>query len=169
VEKVKRWREAGENRGVIVANTTYQIAPWADALFAMDRQWWEVHIDEVNRTFHGARYSINQLNRRYNVAKLSSSVFNSYGNSGAGAINLAAQGGAKRILLLGYDCQRTGGMAHWHGNHPRTLGNAGQIDRWHEKFKKLSQDLSGMTKIINCSRESALTCFDRSTLESEIS
>lgn len=149
---------------MIVANTTYQAAPWADALFAMDRQWWEVHIAEVNRIFTGARYSTNPLHRRFQAIKLPPTDFNAYGNSGAACITLAAQGGASTILLLGYDCQKTGGQAHWHGDHPPSLGNAAQISRWHEKFAKQAKDLANH-RIINCSRVTALTCYPRMTLE----
>lgn len=91
-------------------------------------------------------------------------TFKTYGNSGAGAISLAAQGNAKRIVLLGFDCQKTGGKAHWHGDHPSNLGNAGSIPKWHVRFAEQARDL-GYIEIINCSRETALTCFQRAKLE----
>lgn len=140
------------------------MAPWADAIYAMDRQWWDVHGAEVQRDFKGARYSVNTIPSRHNVNRLPNPPFKSYGNSGAGAVNLAAEAGAKRIILLGYDCQKTDGQAHWHGNHPRGLGNAGQIERWPAKFKELATDL-GNVEIINASRVTALTCFPRQSLE----
>lgn len=130
----------------------------------MDRQWWEVHINEINKTFLGARYSTNPLNRRYQTIRLIPSAFEAYGNSGAACISLAAQGGARRIILLGYDCQKTDGKTHWHGDHPPSLGNAGQINKWHEKFAKQSRDLQNL-EIINCSRATALTCWPRANLE----
>jgi len=133
-------------------------------LFAMDRQWWEVHLDEVNATFKGARYSTNPLHRRFQTIKLPPATFKAYGNSGAACITLAAEGGASRIILLGFDCQKTDGKAHWHGDHPPRLGNAGQINRWHEKFEKQAKDL-GNVEIINCSRATALTCWPRAQLE----
>lgn len=133
----------------------------------MDRQWWEVHLDEVNATFTGARYSINTLQARYHVTRLAPGVFNAYGNSGAGCITLAAQGDAKRIILLGYDCQKTNGQAHWHGNHPPKLGNAGQIHKWHLKFEQVAKDLRHIN-IINASRATALKCFQRMDLETTL-
>jgi hypothetical protein len=145
-------------------NTTYRMAPWADAMFAMDRQWWDTHIREVQETFAGARYSNNPLTQRHNVTRLPNSTFKTYGNSGAAAVNVAAEGGARRIILLGYDCQKTDGKAHWHGDHPSNLGNAGQIHRWAERFRELAADLRHLT-IINASRATALTCFPRMDLE----
>ena len=121
-------------------------------------------MNEVNATFKGARFSTNPMHRRFQITKLAPSAFNAYGNSGAGCISLAAQGEAKRIILLGYDCQKTDNKAHWHGDHPPSLGNAGQINHWHEKFARQAKDL-GNHEIINCSRATALTCWPRANLE----
>ena len=85
-------------------------------------------------------------------------------NSGAGAINLAITLGAKRVILLGYDCQKTGGKAHWHGNHEKGLGNAGTIRDWPAQFAKLAKVYPD-TDIINASRDTALTCFRRADLD----
>nr|WP_288093342.1 hypothetical protein [Thauera sp.] len=92
-----------------------------------------------------------------------------YNNSGAAAISLAAERGAQRILLLGYDCQRTNGQAHWHGDHPRGLGNAGSMDKWAGSFAELAENMRKRgVEVINCSRATALTVFPRSDLESEL-
>jgi hypothetical protein len=130
----------------------------------MDRDWWNVHLTEVNKVFLGVRYSTNPLSQKYNVRKLSQRDFQTYGNSGASCISLAAEGGAKRIVLLGYDCQKTDGKAHWHGDHPAGLGNAALIDRWQANFEKQANALAHL-EIINCSRETALTCYPRARLE----
>jgi hypothetical protein len=131
----------------------------------MDRDWWDLHLTEVNETFRGQRFSNNPLSSRYNVTKLpNDGTFKVYGNSGAAAINLAATSGAKRIIMLGYDCQKTGGKAHWHGDHPRLLGNAGRIENWPKRFQELRDDLTGLN-IVNCSRATALTMFSRMDLD----
>lgn len=150
---------------MIVANTTYRIAPWADALFAIDQVWWDTHIKEVNQNFKGARFTTHPMAKKYHAIKVGPIEFKTYGNSGAGCISLAAQGNAKRIILLGFDSQRTGGKTHWHGDHPPHLGNAGAIPEWAQKFADQARDLSNI-EILNCSRETALTCYPRATLES---
>lgn len=122
-----------------------------------------MHIDEVNQVFAGERYSKNSQNPSYNVTQLKE--LNTYGNSGAGCISMAAQGNAARIILLGFDAQHTNGRAHWFGNHPVGLGNAGMTDKWLENFEKLKQDFSHID-IINASRETALTMFTSKSLES---
>lgn len=158
-ERVRRWREAAPGRAVIVVNTTFRLAPWADVLYAMDAAWWNAHIDEVRRTFRGRM--INPWREMRGVERVR---FEHRRNSGAGAISLAAHWGARRIVLLGYDCQRTGGQAHWHGDHPKGLGNAGTIDRWPAIFARLAKSLAGRVTVINATRETALTCFERRSL-----
>src|SRR5690606_18678370 len=88
-EQVRRWREvaaeAGEARGVVVANTTFRLCPWADALYAMDRAWWDVHLAEVKATFRGEL-----LSRRNSLGIRDARLPIGTSNSGAGAIALAA-------------------------------------------------------------------------------
>ena len=133
--------------------------PWADALFAIDNEWWKRYRDDVIYRFSGKRYSSN------NCSQVEKVRLETYGNSGAAAISLAAKIGAKRILLLGYDCKYADdGKRHWHGDHPAGLGNAKNIGNWIERFGQLAKDLRNI-EIINVSRETVLTCFPRQTLE----
>ena len=139
------------------------MAPWADALFAMDVDWWRTYLTDVNANFQGLRFSSNKLPKEYRVKHLPPPHFKAHHNSGCGAIALAVQGGARRVLMLGYDCQKTGGKAHWHADYAK-LGNAGSIDKWPARFQALADDCAGV-EIINCSRETALTIFPRMELE----
>lgn len=135
---------------------------WADVLYAMDRAWWSVYLDEVRRTFKGELATLN-----LNPHDIMPWRIQDYRNSGAGAIALAIAKGARRILLLGYDMQYTGGRRHWHGDHPAKLGNAGKIAEWPAFFERLRRDHPDI-EIINCSRETALTCFPRQSLETAL-
>jgi hypothetical protein len=76
----------------------------------------------------------------------------------------AAHWRVKRIVLLGYDCQHTGGQAHWHGDHPPGLGNAKGVSEWPSHFRAVAHLLRGI-EVINASRATALSMFRRSTLE----
>lgn len=89
-------------------------------------------------------------------------------NSGANAISFAAACGAKRIVLLGYDAQHTGGAKHWHGDHPKNLKNAGTVEKWPAKFSEVAAQLPADLSVINCSRATALTCFPRGELETAL-
>ncbi|HEY4437671.1 MAG TPA: hypothetical protein VGN40_16090 [Lelliottia sp.] len=89
-------------------------------------------------------------------------------NSGQRAIQLAVHLGAERVILLGYDCTLANG-AHWHGRHPVTMHNPvpREVERWHTDFSTLAGLLPGV-EIINASRETALTCFTRLSLEAAL-
>ena len=72
----------------------------------------------------------------------------------------AIEGGAQKVILLGYDCQKTNGQAHWHGDHPKQLGNANRIDSWRFKFAEFAEKNKHI-QILNASRQTALECFKR--------
>lgn len=130
----------------------------------MDKKWWLAHIAEVDKVFSGERCTRGKLPTRFRAMHLES--LQHYNNSGAAAVSLAASRGAKRIVLLGYDCQKTDGKAHWHGDHPKGLGNAGSIDKWAKSFGDLAEALKKRgVEAVNASRATALECFPRLTLE----
>lgn len=128
----------------------------------MDAAWWRTHLTEVRSAFTGELVAPAAFGLGVPRVK-----FRQNRNSGAGAVALAAHWGASKVILLGYDLQRTGGRAHWHGDHPRGLGNAGAIDKWPQHFEELAADLSGV-EVVNCSRESALEIFPRGRLEDHL-
>lgn len=110
--------------------------------------------------FTGARYSNNH------VAGVTHAPLRGVGNSGVGALALADSWGVARIIMLGYDGQHTGGKTHWHGDHPKPLGNAGSVSLWHQKFQTFSS--ACRAHVINATRETALTCFQRMDLETAL-
>lgn len=138
-------------------NTTFRLAPWADVLYAMDAAWWDRHLDEVRRVFGGRKVNPWGAMGR-DVERVRGDLPR---NSGAAAIALAAMWGARRIVLLGYDCQKTGGRSHWHGDHPAGLGNAGSIHRWPAIFDKVAASLRGRVQVVNATEHTALKCFPR--------
>lgn len=125
----------------------------------MDRDWWRAYRSEAAEAFSGALVS-----PLGNIQGVRTVRFGTYLNSGAGAIALAVHLGARRVVLLGYDCQKTGGKAHWHGDHPAGLGNAGSVGKWPGQFARLAADLKGFD-IVNATRQTALNCFARKPLE----
>lgn len=99
------------------------------------------------------KYDLIRLNARHGGG-LSKSVIHyglpRGGNSGYQAVNLAYQLGAKTILLLGFDMKGT----HYFGNHPDGLVQDSPFHNFIESFKTITE-----VEIINCSPDSALTCF----------
>lgn len=130
----------------------------------MDSAWWDYHRADVLKTFQGERFS---HGFRAGVQRVRHPYYVLQGqNSGAGAIALAHKFGARRVILLGYDCCYHGKRRHWHGDHPEGggSGNAGSVERWPGQFAELARLVRGMD-IINCSRRTALTVFRRAKLE----
>lgn len=92
------------------------------------------------------------------------------GNSGYQAINLAFLFGITRVILVGFDMKKDGSKVHFFGNHPYHLKNGGPtettISQWVNNFIKLAADLREEgVEVINATRETALTCFNRQNLE----
>lgn len=101
-------------------------------------------------------------------------LINLGGNSGFQALHLAAtfQGAqlpdfaGARILLLGFDMQRTGGRSHSHGDHLRGLPNGSNFALWIARFSTLARDLKSRgVEVLNCTRQTALRCFPRVPIE----
>lgn len=168
---------------VIVVNDAYRLAPWADLLYAGDRQWWWAHWDSAG-AFAGPKVGLLTAGReppdfRRPVLLLRSTGpegleldpsrgIRTGGNSGHQAVNLAVHLGAKRLVLLGFDMQAVNGRAHWHGDHGNGLGNPRQLhfDRWRSSAAGLAKALKAAgIEAVNCSRATALTSFTRAALE----
>lgn len=161
---------------VIVVNSSYTLAPWADLLYACDLKWWEHYKPEfagIKVTQAEAYMSVDMgLNRVIGRPGMGLSFDPSFihfgNNSGYQAINLAFHltGGA-RTFLLGFD-MKLGKKSHWHGDHGGKLSNPTQtaIDGWLANFDAMARDanVAGF-EIVNCSRDTALTCFRRSTIQ----
>lgn len=167
---------------MIVVNTSFRRAPWADVLYACDKPWWKEYVAEVDATFGaGERWSTSvRASGDYRLHHVASKQEgkpwgdNSISrglNSGHQALSLAVMFGARRVILLGYDFQRTGGQSHWHGDHPRgsdpvPLGNLGRVERWVDQMGYLAIDLRQKgVKVMNATRDTALRCFPRVDLE----
>ena len=89
-------------------------------------------------------------------------------NSGYQALGLVYHWGCVRDILLGYDMQRgQRGESHWHGDHEGGLPNLGTMPEWARLMVQLGQDLRTRgVQVINATRRTALTCFERMPLES---
>lgn len=159
---------------VIVVNNGFQLAPWADVLWATDARWWRWHKGVPG--WQGLKFSLSvggiglpkdvHVLRNDGILGLCTDpcgVRNGK-NGGYAAVNLAVHLGAKRIILLGYDMQATGGKDHWHPNHP--YGMVNPYKQWVRLFGTIVEPLAklGVT-VVNCSRATALPMFPRMPLE----
>lgn len=161
---------------MIVVNDCWRLAEWADCLYAADYRWWKFY--EGVQQFKGEKWSVDKRavaefpdihkveGRNNSGLCLDQTAIHNNRNSGAAALNLALAFGAKRVFLLGYDCQTTNGKAHWFGSHPPALTRTQGYENFISAFGTMKQQLIELgSPVVNCSRQTALNCFPRLKIE----
>jgi hypothetical protein len=163
---------------VIATNSTaLSLGKHADVVYASDILWWKTNYRAIDakRAWtcdRGAaeRYGLNWVKGVNRLGLSKERWIHTNGNSGASAINLAYLFGARRILLLGFDMKLgPKGEKHHHPDHPSPMVQSQTFDDWIHKFDFLARDLKAAgCEVINCTVDTALTCFPRSTVEKEM-
>lgn len=151
---------------LIAVNSSWRAAPQCGYIFAGDLNWWDKCFRVI--TASAEKWTCNsQAARRYNINLFATDTSGTF-NSGQRAILFAASLGARKIMLIGYDCSVVSGI-HWHGAHSAMDNpNAASVERWKGEFRRTADALAGKVQIINCSRQTSLNCFRRATLEDTI-
>lgn len=155
---------------VIVVNDGYKLAPWADVLYAADTDWWEYHVDALN--FKGEKWTVSyEIEKKYGINRIDFKPSEKWshekdwiatgGNSGFQVVNLADLWGAKKIILVGYDMGYTN-KKHWFGEHPAKINRPSRYDEWIKKFEQAKPLIKA--KVINCTPNSNLKCFEMANL-----
>lgn len=166
---------------VIAVNQSWRLAPWADALYGCDFNWW--HLNKGVPEFDGLKISqdakctkhfrdvrIIECDRAYDRKEelLPRGLTGWGGNSGFQAVSIAAQfGPPKKIILVGFDMTLDGGI-HWHGKHPKGLNNPQpqHVHRWREVLDAAAPTLSSIgVTVVNASMISALKAYPKMPLE----
>lgn len=153
-------------------------APWADVLYAADTKWWK--FEKGAPQFKGLKYSIEEMpgvpqrhwpdvnilrNTGAEGLETDPTGLRTGYNSGAQAINLAVHLGAKRIVLIGFDCWRgANGHQNWFTGHPTHIDSPYPI--FLQGFAAMVDPLKDAgVEVINASRFTVLTAFPRVPLE----
>jgi len=155
----------------IVVNLSFRRALWAHILFAMDAAWWAEYGKEVVASFPGERWGYVRVPAEYGVIATKGDLYpRGWGNSGSFAISLAVVARAAKIVLIGYDSQLgPHGEKHSHEDYPERMGNAHSIKRWPYQFELIGKYAAQHgARVVNCSRATALTCFERGELAAEL-
>jgi hypothetical protein len=148
----------------VAINESHRLAPWADVLYAADYFWWLKHKGVPG--FNGLKVSVSpEAAERFPGLKHIEldRIVAAGRNSGAQALLLAAQLGATRILLVGYDMTLERGV-HWHGAHGGGSQNPtkGSIARWREALDGAAPGFAAAgIEVLNCSPVSALTAYPK--------
>jgi len=178
------------DKHVIGINVSYLIGDWIDMVFFGDPSFFLSHQVELAK-FKGLKVSCAAITNKHKwvkylpvdkkhrkgISPLASCV-SWNGNSGAAAISLAVNTGAKRIFLLGFDMKLDESRKqHWHDLYGRlekirtSKNRRGRpytipFDRHLTGFPFIAQDAKKRgVEIINVSPDSAIQCFKKATLK----
>ncbi len=163
---------------VVVVNDNWRRVPMADVLYAADLKWWQRDIEAIRAAgfagelwtqqkeaadLYGLRHVA--MTRGNGLLARGDPRISCGSNSGFQGLMLARLLFApQRIVLVGYDMQRTGGALHWFGPHAGGLAN-GEPRTFVQHFAAVAPALAAEgTEVVNCSIASALTCFPRADL-----
>jgi hypothetical protein len=160
----------------IAINKSHELAPWADAIYCCDSNYWRhVHgLPEYTGLKMTGEYrpvmepwNIKAVNISKHFDRLildKPGHVGSGGNSGFQALNLAVQFGARKIVLVGYDLRVDHGL-HWHGPHPKGMNNPGNgLGRWRRSIDGAMSDLAKLDiQVINASMVSMLQNYPKMT------
>jgi hypothetical protein len=161
---------------VIAISDAYQLAPWADVLYACDSKWWHWHKRKGAWEFPGMKFGCMHKNATHapdhpaGVVVLRSTgrtgletdprYVRDGGNSGYQAIHVAVHLGASRIVLLGYDMHGS----HFFGSHQDH--SRPSFGSCLAAFATLVEPLRAAgVEVVNCTRKTALEAFPRLSLE----
>ncbi len=158
----------------IAVNNSWELAPWADALYACDYRWWDQNKSATK--FGGLKISqdvkcnrfpdiqiIRTIRGRNELVLEPKGSVGWGGNGGFHSLNLAVQFGAKRIILVGFDMHQRAGI-HWHGKHRGNLTNPNEraLENWRLVLDKCAPRLKALgIEVFNASETSALKAYPK--------
>ena len=176
------------DKHVIGINSAYLIGDWIDMIFFGDKGWWLSNRERLAK-FLGLKVSCHPkigegqfateqikfiLKDRSHTKGLSpnSNMVSWNLNSGAAALSVAANTGAKRIILLGFDMRLgANNKQHWHalyGSAKRTNINPRKLpfNRHLRGFPAIAEDAKQRDiEILNACPESKIDCFRKVTVK----
>ena len=156
---------------VIAIKEAWQLAPWAEILYACDATFWNYYKGVPE--FTGHKYGLEATrfpdvrvlqNTGDEGLELEPTGLRTGHNSGYQALNLAVHLGAARIVLLGFDCWADGTKQNWHT--AKRYHRPSPYPMFLMRFATLVEPLKALKiEVLNCSRRTVLTSFPRVPLE----
>lgn len=144
-------------RRVMVINSSYRLAPWADFLFFMDLPWFQRR-REIVEAWPGMAITTS-VDAKLAMPRLRLVPLDG-ASSGHSAIQLAFAMCAARIVLLGYDMRKINGRSHHHDEYDT------EDPQMFVTFLRYFAGWSALyPNVINCTPGSALTEFPTAALD----
>lgn len=153
--------------------------PNADAVYGADTSFWNTYGERLKASSRGQLWTRSKVSadkfglrciaieNRDGLTKNPTALATG-GNSGYSGINLAYLFGMLDGALVGFDMKLgPDDRTHHHGKHDGNLANPTQdsLAAWVKRFGALARDLDRAgVRVVNCSIDTALTCFPRANL-----
>lgn len=170
--------DAAEGRArAFAVKSAWRLAPWADAVYGLDRGWWIA--TRGAEGFVGRKFSpspiVANLYRDVRLVRLrpfakilvgetgtvGCGLRSGGGHSGFQALNLAVQFGAHRILLVGFDMTLANG-AHWSRYDETARPDVRRCAAWREALDDCADQFRELgVEVVNCAPRSALTAYPK--------
>lgn len=155
-ELICEWRD-GHSRRAVAINSTFLLAPWADAIYAYDPQWWSDNVADAQKTDAELWSASAEACRLFGLNR--ARLLMSGGNSGYQGTRWAlTHCQADPVILVGFDMDDSGPKEHWHDPHPARYNRSGDYRKWRYFMKLLTQRFPG--RLLNASRETAIPGSD---------
>lgn len=149
-------RVRGEN--VIAVGNVFQLAPWAAALVANDKPWWENHPEA--KKFSGRKFCTKTVS---GTERHRGRTVKGDSNSGTLGLDVAVEVfKATEVILLGFDFHGT----HFFGRYTNGCSNTTEASRrTHMRQMKAWRLVHRNVRVINCTPGSALKVFPMGNME----
>jgi len=163
----------------LVVNQSYELCPFADAVYACDKSWWDyrrglpeyrgLKITYSARVGYSDVRCIRIAEGKHEILTATPGVVGDGQNSGFQALNIAIQFGAKLVILVGFDMGKEKSSVHWYGlNTWKGARNpdAQDLARWAGHFDTAAPQLIklGVT-VLNLSPRSQIQAFKKCTAQ----
>jgi hypothetical protein len=146
-ETAEKIKATGCKLGVVTS--AFDLAPWADFIISADREWWRKNPQAMRA--NARKFCASELRDTERIKYAAGS------NSGVLALEVCKLIKAETVYLFGFDLRGS----HFFGPYTNGLKNTSEVRRkihiiqfndWARSNKKI--------KVYNCTKGSALTCFE---------
>ena len=170
------------DKNVIGINAAFMFGNWIDILFFGDIDFYRCYTDQLknftnlkltcreeldeynNQPYEDIYVIPKNENKRKGISDDPASISWNL-NSGSASISIAANAGAKRIILLGFDMNPIPNNQHW-WHRLYQYQDPPQFNRHIQGFEQIKQDADKRgIEILNASPDSAITQFKKINLQ----
>ena len=177
LEVVEQLRAVKDRYLIVGVGDTYKLIDFMDEHYACDGRWWKVHGKSVNKLcpnvnlwshdVEGIEFGARKVNGVHRPGFSTDPDIIHFGsNSGFQALNLCYLWGVSKMILVGYNMQRVGTKTHFFTGRDPSLRIESPYKNFVKQYDLIQQNIKN--RIVNCTPNSALTCFRKNDLEVEL-